>query len=139
MCFMILVSAFFFVGLLAITLSVSSVIASGFFLKILFIYFREGKGGWKRGRETSMCGCLFHAPNQGPGLQPRPVPWLGIQLVTFRFSGWHSVQLYNQKLYVDFQLWRTSVPLTPALLKGQLCVCLCINKNINSKIYNKNN
>ena len=30
-------------------------------LKNLFIYFyREGKGG-KRGRETSMCGCLSHA------------------------------------------------------------------------------
>ena len=29
-----------------------------FFFKILFIYFREGNGGKKRGRETSMCGCL---------------------------------------------------------------------------------
>ena len=36
-----------------------------FFLKILFI-FREGKGGTKRGRETSMCGCLVHAPYWGP-------------------------------------------------------------------------
>ena len=26
------------------------------FLKILFIYFSEGKGGRKRERETSMCG-----------------------------------------------------------------------------------
>ena len=34
-----------------------------FFLKILFIYFqRKGKGGRKRGRETSVHGCLSHAP-----------------------------------------------------------------------------
>ena len=41
-----------------------------------FIYFilREGKRGRKRGRETSMCGCLLHAPYWGPGLQPRHVP-----------------------------------------------------------------
>ena len=34
------------------------------FLKILFI-FREGKGGRKRGRQTSMCGCLSHTPQTG--------------------------------------------------------------------------
>ena len=34
-----------------------------FCFKILFIYFqREGKGGRKRGRETSMCGCLSCIP-----------------------------------------------------------------------------
>ena len=32
-----------------------------FFKESLFI-FREGKGGRKRGRETSV-GCLLHAPN----------------------------------------------------------------------------
>ncbi|KAF6131028.1 hypothetical protein HJG60_007930 [Phyllostomus discolor] len=38
-----------------------------FFLKILFIYFyTEEKGGRKRGRETSVCGCLWHAPYWGP-------------------------------------------------------------------------
>ena len=40
-----------------------------FFFKILFI-FREGEGG----RETSMCGCLSHAPYWGPDPQPRHVP-----------------------------------------------------------------
>ena len=30
--------------------------------------------GRKRGRETSMCGCLSHTSHQGPGLQPRHVP-----------------------------------------------------------------
>ena len=56
-----------------------------FFFKILFIYFREGKGGRKRGRETSMCGCLLCAPYWGLGLQPRHVPqtgnWTGDPLV----------------------------------------------------------
>ena len=46
-----------------------------FLLKILFIYFqREGQGGRKRGRETSMCSCLSHTPNRGPGPQLRHVP-----------------------------------------------------------------
>ena len=44
------------------------------FLKILFI-FRERKEGVKRGRETSMCGCLSRAPYQlglacNPGMCP---------------------------------------------------------------------
>ena len=59
--------------------------------KILFIYFqREGKGGRKRGRETSLCRCLSHAPYWGPGLQPRPVPCLRIELSTFWCTGQHS-------------------------------------------------
>ena len=47
-----------------------------FFFKILFFYFsREGKGGRKTGRETSMCGCLSSArPTWRPGLKPRHVP-----------------------------------------------------------------
>ena len=40
----------------------------------LFIFQREGKGGRKRGRETSMCGCFSYVPYWGPGLQPRHVP-----------------------------------------------------------------
>ena len=34
-----------------------------------------------------MCGCLSCTPYQGPGLQPRHVPWLGIQPVTLCFTG----------------------------------------------------
>ena len=45
-----------------------------FFHKKLLFIFREGKGGRKRGGETSMCGCLSCAPSWGPGLQPRHVP-----------------------------------------------------------------
>ena len=64
------------------------------FLKELFIYvcmyvfiFREGKGWKKRGRETSMCGCLSRAPYWGPGLKPRHVPCLGIKPVTLWLAG----------------------------------------------------
>ena len=49
------------------------------FLKILFIYFREGMGGRKRRRETSMCGCLLHTPILGTW---PATPW---------FTGWHSI------------------------------------------------
>ena len=52
----------------------------------LFI-FREGKGGRRRGRETSMCGCPSCAPYWGP----RHVPQLGVELVTFLFTGWRSI------------------------------------------------
>ena len=62
------------------------------FLKRFYLFiFKEGKGGRKRGTETSMCGCLSRAPLRGPDPQPRHVPWLGIELVAFWFSGRHSV------------------------------------------------
>ena len=44
-----------------------------------------------RGRETSVCGHLSCTPHRGPGLQPRHVPWLGIELATLWFAAWHSV------------------------------------------------
>ena len=55
-----------------------------------FIYFLEGKGGKKRGREAPICGCLLHVPHWGPGLQPRHVPWLGIEPAILWFADWHS-------------------------------------------------
>ena len=62
------------------------------FKKILFIYFqREGKGGRKKGRKTSMCGCLFCASSWGLGLQPKRVPWLGIKPATLWFRGQYSI------------------------------------------------
>ena len=45
----------------------------------------------KRGRETSLCGCLSHAPHRGPGPQPRHAPWLGIEPATLWFPGQHSI------------------------------------------------
>ena len=43
-----------------------------FFLR-LYLVLERGEGR-ERGRETSICGCLPHAPCWGPGLQPRHVP-----------------------------------------------------------------
>ena len=69
-----------------------------FYLKNLFfiVYFRErGREGEREGekhwceRETSI-GCLLYAPDWEPNLQPRHVPWLGIELATFLSARWHQ-------------------------------------------------
>ena len=83
------------------------------FLKILFIYFyREGKGGRKRGRETTKCGCLLHAPCWGPGLQPRLMPWLGIEPRILWFTGWCSIYWATParaiSLFLNFSLFQIS-------------------------------
>ena len=44
-----------------------------------------------------MCGCLSHDPYWGPGVQPRHVPWLGIEPVTLGFAGWHSIHWATQQ------------------------------------------
>ena len=46
----------------------------GFFKVFIYLFYTEGKGRRKRGRETSVCGCLSYAPYWGPGPQPRHVP-----------------------------------------------------------------
>ena len=43
------------------------------YLFILFYLYLERGEGRKRGRETSMCGCLSRAPYWGLGPQPGPV------------------------------------------------------------------
>ena len=61
------------------------------FLKDFIYVFLEGGG------EKNLCvrdpsiHCLLHAPNQGPGTQPRHVPWLGIKPATFQFTGQCSI------------------------------------------------
>ena len=44
------------------------------FLKIFYLSLERGEGREKRGRETSVCGCLLCAPYWEHGLQPRHVP-----------------------------------------------------------------
>ena len=61
------------------------------FLRFYLFIFREGKEGRKRGRQTSMCGCLSSTPYWGPGRQPRHVPWLGIEPATVWFTSWYSI------------------------------------------------
>ena len=60
------------------------------FLKY-FIYFLRGERKRKRGRETSMCGCLMCAPYWGPGLQPRHVPYAGNQTGNPLVYNQHSI------------------------------------------------
>ena len=62
----------------------------------LFVFRERGREGEREGekhqcvRETSI-SCLFYAPNQGPGLQPRHVPSLGIEPATSWFTGLLSI------------------------------------------------
>ena len=106
------------------------------FLKILFIYFwREGKGGRKRERETSMCGCLSRALHWEPGLQPRCVPWLGIKPATLWFTARHSIHWatparatsssLNEN--VDFVIgsWGLHGDQSELASYDMVCVCVC--------------
>ena len=80
------------------------------FLKKKYLFLDGGEGREKeKGRETSVCGCLSHAPYQKPGLQFRHVPWLGIEpkLATLLFSEWHLIH------------WATPVRAQDPFLNGQ--------------------
>ena len=50
------------------------------FKRFYSFFFRVGKGGRKRGRETSMCGCLSHAPYWEPVRNPGMCPRLGVKM-----------------------------------------------------------
>ena len=77
------------------------------FIIIIIIIRERGREG-ERGRETSMCGCLSHGPHWGPGLQPRHVPWLGIEPATVWFTACaqstepHQPGLYMLLFYMTF-------------------------------------
>ena len=58
-----------------------------FFCKDFIYLFLERGEGREGGREKSICGCLSSAPYWGPGPQPRHAFWLGIEPVTFWFTG----------------------------------------------------
>ena len=61
------------------------------FFNILFI-FREGKGGRNRWKHQCVVASHHHPPlGAWPGPQPRRVHWLGIEPVTLRFIGGHSI------------------------------------------------
>ena len=66
------------------------------FFKIFYLLtlFREREREGERERNSNVPeihGCLSYAPNYRPGPQPRHVPWLGIEPVTFQFAGQHSI------------------------------------------------
>ena len=58
----------------------------------------------ERGRQILMCGCLLSTHYWGPSLQPRHVPWLGVELTTIWFTVAlnalsHTSQSHPLKLY----------------------------------------
>ena len=61
------------------------------FFKDFIYFYREGQGGRKRGRETSIYVCLSCSPYWGPGPQPSHAFWLGIEPSTVWFRDQHSI------------------------------------------------
>ena len=94
------------------------------FLKINFFLER----GW--GRETSMCGCLSHAPQREPGWTPRHVPCLGIELATLCFAGPRSIQSYTSQcrmliiLWLFYKIW-CLLPFSAAVVSPGKCSPWC--------------
>ena len=79
-------------------------------LPLTYFYFLEsGKGGRKRGRETSMCGCLSHVPYWGPGYNPGVCPdWESNRQL---FDSQASTQpLSHTSLGVSLFLIKTLIP-----------------------------
>ena len=81
-----------------------------FFLDFIYLFSERGKGRRKRGRETSLYGCLSHASHWTSGLQPRHVPWLGIEPATF---GSHPVlsplSYTSQGSYLSLEIHENNV------------------------------
>ena len=66
------------------------------FLKDLIYLLLERGAGREKERERSISVwerlvASHKVPNQGPGLEPRHVPWLGIEPAAFQFTGQRSV------------------------------------------------
>ena len=76
-----------------------------FFLRFYLFIFRErGKEG-ERERETSMYDSLSLGPQRRPGLQPRHVPWLGIEPAILWFTARaQSTELHQPGLFL-FDWW----------------------------------
>ena len=51
----------------------------------IHLFLERGERREQKREKTSMCGCISCALYWGPGLQPRHVLWLRIELVTLRF------------------------------------------------------
>ena len=82
---------------------------------------KEGEKHWCV-RDTST-GCLSHTPNQGPGLQPRHVPWLGLELATPWFIGQSSIHWATPArahLYVVLCVHHPKSSLRPSLFNPRL-------------------
>ena len=100
-------------------------------LLILFRFylsiFREGK----KGRETSVCGCLSRGPHWGPGLQPRHGPGLGIELGTLWFAACaQSTEPHQPGLKLYVQVWPGAAQITTACPSGLRCEWLSRTQHV---------
>ena len=97
----------------------------------------EGKGGRKKGRETSMCGCFSHAPHWRPGLQPRHVSRLGIEPATLWFAGRHSVHWATPARAKFSFLPFSKILISLGLIHLKLCSCISLTQKCISNSRNK--
>ena len=85
----------------------------GCFLGFYLFTFRKRESEWEREGEKQVrdtwIGSFSHAPYWGPGQQPRHMPWLGTELVTFWFTGWaQSTEPHQPGLH---QILSLNIPL----------------------------
>ena len=106
--------------------------------KVNLIIFREmGREGGKKGekhhcvRDTS-ASWLLHTPSWGPDLQPRHVPWLGIEPATLWFVGWCSIH-WATPARANWQYFKNSVQIK--FYVTYLNVCAPEENDILSSIY----
>ena len=90
-----------------------------FLLLLLFrflnYFYREGKEGRKRGRETSMCGCLSCTPTGDPACNPGMCPDWESNWQPFGLQAHaQSTELHKPGLFLLFlKLWITYWKRTP--------------------------
>ena len=73
-----------------------------FFQDFIYLFLEKREGRKKRRRETLMCESSFDGLSICP--QPTHVPWLGIELVTFWFTGRpHQPEQFSFLMSVPFQ------------------------------------
>ena len=64
----------------------------------------RGEGREKEWERNINVQLSLACPPWGPGLQPRHVPWQGIEPATFRFTGWHSIHWATPARAISFFL-----------------------------------
>ena len=76
------------------------------FKDFIYLFLDRGEGREKKKRNIDWFPLT--APNWGPALQSRYIPWLGIKPVTFQFKGQHSIHWATPARAISFFLFRPS-------------------------------
>ena len=102
-----------------------------FFIELIYLFFieMEKEGEW----ETSMCGCLLHAPYWGPVQQPRACALTGNQtgnplvhrptLNPLNYTSQCSISLFLTATYQVFHIIESYFLLSHPLLTSRLLGC----------------